>query len=222
MMVLAYLQNQQARSLFLEAFLEAIGKTDDRVLSAEQTTELRSIQAAYEEACERRTQDLAEKTRRVKKRKEVLHSLYLLNRQTVDTIRMMIRRGIYPPTVPAHFKLPMTGRGPSRAMNKQISIAAFLIQGDAGLAQTGLRRLINPSAGEIEAAMEAARRENELLTQAKARLQQSRMDVKRLEGRIDKIYTMGQKALELISLDLSRSERRELKRNFGYRFRSRG
>lgn len=218
-MLLRQPTSQHSRKEFLEQFIAAANQPDQSSLvPSSLSTEVETLRTAYEEAIETRTIDLSKRIRLVRERNEETRILKLMIRQTLDYLNIMIRRGVYPPTILRAFNIPMVGYSPPTRHSLQIPTAEDLIRGDIKLGEQRLPRLVSPRVPEIEAAIGRVRSKTEQLTAIREALRQSRERVLELEREIKTRFYQGQRAIELNTATQTEAQRRELKRNFGYRW----
>lgn len=220
-MRITYPRGDQSRAVFLTDFIIAARKTrNDSPISASLLAAFEQVHADFQTAQKQKDVTANRVTRLTAVRKAAIARLRLLNRHAVTALKMQIEKGIYPATVQPAFGIPMAGFQMPRRFAEQVQLTQHLLEGGAYLLNEGLPPLVAPHMTELQEAVETAQALTTTLVAARNQLAVARTAMERVAAAVKELHIRGQRALDMATFDKSHPERREIKRNYGYRFRS--
>lgn len=219
-MKLQYPNSEATRILFLNEFLRGASQPGhEDWLSSRLISAFETARTNYEATRDMRARLLARRVQLTNERDAALTNLRLLITQVILNLKLQIRKGVYPRTVPAQFGMTLTGYRIPRRNNQQLPLAQQLRKGYRWLDAEGLPTLTSPRLGELEAAIDQLERISSEWAVAKRLLAEIRQAVKREDRVIDHLHFQGFRALDMATVGSTRAERRAAKRNYGYRWR---
>lgn len=157
----------------------------------------------------------------VKDRQDRMLELRVLNRMAFRAVFALAARGRITPEQMDNYKIPTDRRFPrTNSFEKQLRISETLLEGYARAAEQGLPGVLDPTAEELQTALDTARVASEAVVAAKQALKDHILLRKNLIEEINGLWRSAAKHLRLSLEGLTKSEIRDQMRRYGYIFRS--
>lgn len=150
-----------------QAFLETSAKTGQEDIAAgnayisqELVDSIVAFLPDYDTMVEAVTQTLSGREKEVREKNEAMSTLITYAHDLWEVLRRRVGRKNEPAEVHTYYRLPLDGKNPTPASDKEwLTMAENVVEGDAQAVAKGFDAMINPSAAELDAQRAAAQTE---------------------------------------------------------------
>ena len=132
--------------------------TDRDYINAETITEINALLPEFQSSYHEVEKYLTRRIGDVIKKKEIFNKLETICRDFLVVLKRRTYRRQHPPEILGYFFVPQSGKLPNpKRLEEWLSIAKFIINGDAVAVAAGYPAMINPSAMEVQEILTVAK-----------------------------------------------------------------
>ncbi len=129
-------------------------------LSQDTLDDIAALLPSFEAAANAVSVKLSARAKETRERAEAIAQVELCTRDLWNVLKRRVRRKNQPAEVLTFYGLPLDGTVPGlRKQEEWLTVAAQVVQGDADAVAAGHEAMVNPSAAELQAVLDAARSE---------------------------------------------------------------
>lgn len=152
--------SDNGRKHLLETTLSTAKKSGDNYVSPETIQKIISFLTVFAEALLQLNKFLSFREKEIREKNEAMGFLDLIMRDMWEVVKRRVRRQKLPAEVLTYYELPLSGIVPNIGKDKDLlATASKMIKGDKEAIVAGYEAMVNPSAAEVQEALDAAKKE---------------------------------------------------------------
>lgn len=152
--------SDNGRKHVLETTVSTAEKSGDNYVSPETVQKIITFLTVWLEKLLQLNKYLSEREKEIREKNDALDFLDMIMRDVWEVVKRRVRRQKLPAEVLTYYGLPLSGIVPKIGKEKDLlATAANMIKGDEEAIAAGYEAMINPSAAELQVALDAAKKE---------------------------------------------------------------